>query len=143
MRLSASAAVQNGAFSDFLAAEIGEESNGMNLSLLSALTRQGVDPWQEAERLAGLQESKAVAALTAIITRALGSASHGDDTPDLAARILLLLPKPGQPPVSPAPRSTSDSANLLAGLTLPPPETLRWWAIALTIVLALVVSLWW
>ncbi len=143
MRLSASAAVQNGAFSDFLAAEIGEESNGMNLSLLSALTRQGVDPWQEAERLAGLSESKALAALTSIITRALGSGGREDDTPDLAARILRLLPRPGQAPASPAPRATSDSAGLLAGLTLPPPEILRWWTITLTIAIALIASFWW
>lgn len=137
MRLSAAAAVQNGEFSDFLAAEIGEESNGMSLSLLSALTRQGVDPWQEAERLAGLSEPKAVAQLTAIIVRALGS--QAQDAPILAAGILQLLPRPGRAVAAPSAgqRPTAAASTLLIGLTLPPAETLRWWGLAIAVVLVL------
>lgn len=141
MRLSAAAAVQNGAFSDFLAAEIGEETNGMTLSLLSALTRQGVDPWREAERLAGLSEPKAVQALTAIIERALGSAAKDDDTPVLAAGILQLLPRPGRPAAAPtaSPGRTTGFQGLLAGLQLPSVERLPWWAvIAMAVAVALI-----
>jgi hypothetical protein len=36
---------------DFLFASIGEEQNGVTLSVVSALTRLGVDPWEEAARL--------------------------------------------------------------------------------------------
>ena len=35
-------------FDSFLCAPIGEERNGMLLSVLSALARLDVDPWQEA-----------------------------------------------------------------------------------------------
>jgi hypothetical protein len=35
-------------FGAFLFASIGEESNGMALSVISALARLGIDPWQEA-----------------------------------------------------------------------------------------------
>jgi hypothetical protein len=41
-------------FNDFLFAPIGEEGNEMLLSVLSALARLGVDPWQEAARLSQL-----------------------------------------------------------------------------------------
>jgi hypothetical protein len=36
---------------------VGVEANGMTLSVLSTLARRGMDPWQEAERLAKLPRS--------------------------------------------------------------------------------------
>ena len=42
------------AFDDFLFAPIGQESNGMRLSVLSALARLDMDPWQGAAKLAKL-----------------------------------------------------------------------------------------
>jgi hypothetical protein len=41
-------------FDDFLFAPIGEEENGMLLSVVSALARLDLDPWQEAASLTGL-----------------------------------------------------------------------------------------
>jgi hypothetical protein len=41
-------------FNDFLFAPIGEDRNGMLVSVLSGLARSDVDPWQEATRLAEL-----------------------------------------------------------------------------------------
>jgi hypothetical protein len=41
-------------FDDFLYAPIVEGGNGMVLSVLSALARVNVDPWDEAARLARL-----------------------------------------------------------------------------------------
>jgi hypothetical protein len=40
-------------YNDFLFAPIGEQANGMQLSVLSALARMNVDPWEEAARLVG------------------------------------------------------------------------------------------
>ena len=39
-------------FNDFLFAPIGEDKNGMLVSVLSGLARSDVDPWQEAAKLA-------------------------------------------------------------------------------------------
>jgi hypothetical protein len=39
-------------FGEFLCASIGEEKNGIALSVLSAFARRNVDPWQEAARRA-------------------------------------------------------------------------------------------
>lgn len=146
MRLSATA--QNGAFSDFLAAEIGEEKNGMTLSLLSALTRLGMDPWQEAARLAALPEKKAVTALAALIARAINPAADAPsdaDTPSLAERLVRLLPRAGTTATTEAhPHQASESwSSVFNGVPLPRPETLRWWAIAITVAIALLANLFW
>jgi hypothetical protein len=53
--------VQNSEFADFLYAPIGEEENGMLLTVLSALARIGLDPWQEAGCLTRLQTDLATA----------------------------------------------------------------------------------
>jgi len=50
----ASVSLLNPEFDDFLFASIGEDRNGMLLSVLSAMARLDVDPWQEAAKLAGL-----------------------------------------------------------------------------------------
>ena len=44
----------NADFERFVYADVATEPNGMELSVLSALSRQGLDPWQEAQRLAQL-----------------------------------------------------------------------------------------
>jgi hypothetical protein len=54
-------------FDDFLLAPIGEDNGGMLLSVLSALARLDVDPWEEAARLAELPGDKATRKLAALI----------------------------------------------------------------------------
>lgn len=51
----------------FLHATIGTEPNGMDLSVLSVLARQGKDPWTEAARLARLPRAAAADSLAATI----------------------------------------------------------------------------
>jgi hypothetical protein len=51
------------AYDAFLFEKLGVEDNGMDLSVLSALARAGVDPWAEAKRLAGLPRQAAIAAI--------------------------------------------------------------------------------
>ena len=54
---------------DFLFAAIGEEQNGVTLSVVSALTRLGVDPWEEAARLTPLPKARAAETLAKLIAR--------------------------------------------------------------------------
>ena len=49
-----SSAWSNADFERFVYAYVATEPNGMELSVLSALSRRGLDPWQEAQRLAQL-----------------------------------------------------------------------------------------
>ena len=59
--------LQYSSLNGFLFADVGVEANGMRLSVLSTLARRGMDPWQEAERLAKLSQTEAVDGLAQII----------------------------------------------------------------------------
>lgn len=56
---STSVSVLGSEFDDFLFAPIGEDKNDMPLSMLSALARLDIDPWQEAAELSRLPEETA------------------------------------------------------------------------------------
>ena len=59
-------------YNDFLFAPIGEQENGMQLSVLSALARINVDPWEEAARLATMSPGDAEWALVATLSKVPG-----------------------------------------------------------------------
>jgi hypothetical protein len=67
MTSSAAVSVLGPEFNDFLFEPIGEDKNGMPLSVLSALTRLEVDPWQEAAKLAHLPEETAIQRMASLI----------------------------------------------------------------------------
>ena len=52
-------ALQRSDLNQFLFADVGMEANGMTLSVMSMLARQGSDPWGEAGRLAELTRAEA------------------------------------------------------------------------------------
>jgi hypothetical protein len=83
----------NSEFNDFLFAPIGDEGNGMTLSVISALTRLDIDPWQEAARLADLSKENAIQALAPIMARFPGGQWALADAHDIAARLAALLPQ--------------------------------------------------
>jgi len=82
-------------FDAFLFAPIGEDNNdnGMQLSVLSALARQDVDPWEEAARLARLPSEVATQTLTSLIAALTSGRSMRLDTGAIAARLSALLPR--------------------------------------------------
>jgi hypothetical protein len=78
-------------FDKFLYASIGEETNG-TLSVLSALARLDLDPWDEASRLARMPRRGAIQFLTTLIT-ALPDGSSARSNPTMhAERLTALLP---------------------------------------------------
>ena len=99
MTHSASASYLGSEFDDFLYAPIGEDKNGMLLSVLSALARSDVDPWQEAARLAGLPVETARQRLASLITALPGKPSVYPDPAMIAARLVALLPSRARPDV--------------------------------------------
>jgi hypothetical protein len=80
-------------FNDFLFAFVGKEKSGLQLTVLSALARIGVDPWREAARLSELPKEAATCALAATI----GALPEGDwktsDSRSIAVRLVDCLPK--------------------------------------------------
>ena len=79
-------------FNEFLFAPIGEDRNGMLISVLSGLARADVDPWQEAAKLAQLPGEAATQRLAALIGALPDRAPSCADPCTIAARVVALLP---------------------------------------------------
>lgn len=79
-------------FDEFLFAPLGDEENGMTLSVVSALARLGVDPWREAARLAGLPKPEAAAVLARLFGRLPGASDPRFAAAGHTARLIDLLP---------------------------------------------------
>jgi hypothetical protein len=80
-------------FDAFLFAAIGEERNGMTLSVLSGLSRLNLDPWEEAVRLSRLPRQGAVEALGHSIARLPRGKWQLSDVAEIASRLVALLPR--------------------------------------------------
>jgi len=93
MTATASVSRLGSEFDDFLYAPIGEDPNGMLLSVLSALARLDVDPWQEAAKLAQLPRKRAAQRLAGLIATLPETASAEPDPVTIAARLIALLPR--------------------------------------------------
>jgi hypothetical protein len=85
-------ALINSEFNDFLYAPIGDEGNGMTLSVISALTRLDIDPWREAARLSALSKEMAAQALAPIIARLPGGLWPAAESRVIATRLVAFLP---------------------------------------------------
>lgn len=78
-------------YNEFLFTEIGEQDNGMPMSMASALTRLGLDPWDEACRLAALPTGSANSAVAHLIGRTSGLDAPISDIPKLSVKLVGLL----------------------------------------------------
>ena len=78
-------------FNEFLFALVGEEEHGP-LTVLSALTRLGVDPWREAARLSDLPRAAAAQTLAAIIAALPEGDWKMTDSSAIADRLVQRLP---------------------------------------------------
>src|SRR5579871_4136597 len=96
-------------FDQFLGASIGEDRNGTELSVLSALARLDVDPWQEAMSLARMSKEAAAGRLIALID-ALPHEPAAVAVPSttIAADLVALLPTTKK-------LNVSSQDNVLAG----------------------------
>lgn len=65
----------------------------MPLSVVSALARLEIDPWQEAARLSDLPKELAAAALNRLIRRLPAGGWDQAEAADIAARLIDLLPR--------------------------------------------------
>ena len=81
-------------YDKFLYASVGDDNNGMPLTVLSALARVDVDPWEEASKLTRLPPGSAATQLASL----LGALRHTPvtdlDPARLAAPLIALLPRP-------------------------------------------------
>jgi hypothetical protein len=92
MALSARFSLLHSDLNDFLFAPVGEEQNGVTLSVVSGLTRLGLDPWEEAARLTPLPKARAAEALATLIARLPICRTQSSDDVAISRRLVELLP---------------------------------------------------
>ena len=94
----------------------------MHLTMLSALARSGVDPWEEAAGLRTLPREDAAKRLVQMLADVPNGPSPGDDTSTLAARLVVQLhssPKAPPRPTSSAAAKRREDSPLRSFPTLP------------------------
>jgi len=108
---------------DFLFSPIANDATGMHLTVLSALARTGVDPWEEAAKLAALTPEGATQKIVQILSDVPNGPSPGDQTASMAARLVTQLHSPSTPRLKPVPSngmtSRGDHLPRLSFPTLP------------------------
>src|SRR6185312_9871625 len=82
-------------YNDFLFKVIGENPNGTQISVLSALAQTNIDPWEEASRLAALPKAAAEDALISILDKVHGRIWSAPEEAVIAEQLLKLLPQQG------------------------------------------------
>jgi hypothetical protein len=102
----------SGAFNNFLYSPVGDEADHMPVSVLSALARRDIDPWDEAAQLARMPKSVAIARLTSMISTPGLDLSAQSRAELVATRLIELLPKP---PLLGIPGNTAISLPRLPG----------------------------
>ena len=83
----------NSEFNAFLFAPIGEEENNNPLTVLSAMSRQGIDPWQQAARLNWLPREVAAHRLGLMIETLPNGRWPKSEAAVIAERLVGLLPR--------------------------------------------------
>lgn len=80
-------------FDGFLYANIGEDHSGQNVSVLSALARLGLDPWDEAADLSDLPQEGARLRLAGLLARFRDVPALLQDSGMIVQHLITLLPK--------------------------------------------------
>jgi hypothetical protein len=80
-------------FDDFLYAPIREDRSGLPLSVVSALARLDVDPWDEAAKLAAMSGEAATQRLSLLIASLPAQAPMDPECRSIATRLIALLPQ--------------------------------------------------
>jgi hypothetical protein len=79
-------------YNAFLFAAVGEEKAGMQLTVLTALTRLGFDPWREAARLSDLPRETAARVFAVTIAMLPEGDWKASESEAIAARLVNWLP---------------------------------------------------
>ena len=80
-------------YNAFLFAAVGEEKVGLPLTVLTALTRLGFDPWREAARLSDLPRETAARAFAVTIAMLPEGDWKASESEAIAARLVNWLPR--------------------------------------------------
>ena len=118
MPLAARFSLLHSDLNDFLFASVGDEQNGMPLNVISALTRLGIDPWEEAARLATLPKALASEALAIMVARLPVARPLPSDNLAISRQLVQLLPMHQQVTASTQKRRLADDKKYLLAMLL-------------------------
>jgi len=90
----------------FLYAAVGEQQEAVTLTMISALVRLDLDPWDEASRLSALEKPEAGAQLAETISRLTGTRWTFPEARRIADALVELLPRRAQTHEAPQGAST-------------------------------------
>lgn len=113
-------------YDNFLFAPVCEDANGTYLSVISALARMDVDPWEEASRLAAMPKAIAEKTLLSIFDLVSGRSWTSSEAAAIAARLVRLLPSPSEA-----------ATNTATGTAKGPAQRISYWWVWLAFVLAM------
>jgi hypothetical protein len=99
------------AYDAFLFAPIGDERAGVRLTVLSALARLNLDPWEHAAHLSTLARPEAERALASTLLLLPSYGSMALDTKVLATGLVALLPNAHPAPTATAKQATDTAAD--------------------------------
>lgn len=107
----------------FLFAPVGDEPNGMTLSVISLYARLGQDPWLEAARLSRLPVREAAESLAKSISAMPGSVWPATASTEIASRLVMLLPEPvvrsaAAPAIPDQPASGQSMRNIVVAVCI-------------------------
>jgi hypothetical protein len=111
-------------FEAFLYASIDEDHDAMPVSVLSALARLDIDPWEEAARLAAIPKCNAARRLVHIMASIPETSLEQRNIEELATRLVNLLPDRGGirhyelPEGFPSVKTTGLRVSFLTGMLL-------------------------
>ena len=92
MTLATATSALESRFDPFLYAAVRDDPDAAPLTVLSVLARLGIDPWEEAARLAQLPGEAAARALAGLISALPRGSATPPDSRTIAARLVTLLP---------------------------------------------------
>src|SRR5690349_20640153 len=118
----------------FLFARVGDEVDGIPVSVISALTRLGLDPWKEADRLSSLSAPEAAEQLARLAAEIPGMCRSLREARQIADCLVRLLPQHASN------ISTSQVQIRLSFRRALHPRLLQFWVAFFVLVAALLVS---
>jgi hypothetical protein len=120
-------------FNAFLFASIDEDSSEAPLSVVSALARLDLDPWEEAADLTALPRDTAAQRLVSLLTKLPGGQLSRSDHQTIAARLIALLPHAASPDLASAQPSAQGGGSTHVDPAKVVIFYLAGWAIAMVI----------
>jgi hypothetical protein len=92
MKSAATKSPPGSEFDNFLFATLGDDQNGLPLSVVSLLARLNLDPWHEAQALAALSTEAAAKRLALSLDSLMGQTLRQENSEAAVLRLLALLP---------------------------------------------------